>query len=349
MTEDLLLEPQPDPGDTCVAELSSYRAEPGTRASTGPALPFPHDSDRCALMVQPSLLLRELAYLATGVFPPDIRVHADVPTELWQIRGDPGAIHQALFKVLSNARAAMPEGGHVALSARNVTVHDVPDTPFFDAQAGDYVEIAIGDTGPAIDEDGAELSSRPGFAQVARVLRHHGGYTRIESRAGQGTTVSLYLPRAARQTTATDPVAGTAMHPVGRILMVDDEVAILGLNRRILERAGYDVLVAHDGFEALALFERHHAEIGLVLTDLAMPGMNGFTLVWALRRSKPELRVMVATGQGTEDNLRELERMGVRQVLLKPYSPHLLLEAVSQALAEPAQCEPDLFLVGHPG
>jgi DNA-binding NarL/FixJ family response regulator len=81
-----------------------------------------------------------------------------------------------------------------------------------------------------------------------------------------------------------------------------------------------------------------------VITDLAMPGMNGFTLVWALRRSKPDLRVMVATGQGTEANLRELEKMGVREVLLKPFSSHRLLDAVSRTLAEPAQCEPDLFL-----
>jgi len=130
----------------------------------------------------------------------------------------------------------------------------------------------------------------------------------------------------------------------GRILVVDDEDTILDLSRRILERAGYEVILASEGREALSLFARHRAEIGLVITDLAMPGMNGFTLVWALRRSKPDLRVMVATGQGSQTNLRELERMGVRQVLLKPFSARRLLEAVAQALAEPVGCEPDLFL-----
>lgn len=104
------------------------------------------------------------------------------------------------------------------------------------------------------------------------------------------------------------------------------------------------MLVASEGREALALFARHRAEIGLVVTDLAMPGMNGFTLVWALRRSKPDLRVMVATGQGTDANLRELERMGVREVLLKPFSSRRLLDGVARTMAEPAQCEPDLFL-----
>ena len=92
--------------------------------------------------------------------------------------------------------------------------------------------------------------------------------------------------------------------------MVDDEESILTLSRRILERAGYEVLVASNGHEALNVFMRQRNEISLVITDLAMPEMNGFTLVWALRRSKPDLRVMVATGHGTEASLREHFKIG---------------------------------------
>jgi DNA-binding NarL/FixJ family response regulator len=103
-------------------------------------------------------------------------------------------------------------------------------------------------------------------------------------------------------------------------------------------------MVASEGREALALFARHRGEIGLVMTDLAMQGMNGFTLIWALRRSKPDLRVMVATGHGSDANIRELEQMGVRGVLLKPFSPNQLIEGVARTLAEPVECEPELFL-----
>ena len=279
------------------------------------------------------------------VFPPNIAVLADVPAELWPIRGDPGAMHQALIDVLLNARAAMSGGGCLTLSARNVAVSDVPDTPFFAAPTGDCVEMIIADTGPDIDRDAGGLSIGPDFVRMARVLRNHGGYARIEARAGQGTTVFLYFPRALLASTPIDSVAGSAKPPADSILVVDDEEAILGLCQLVLPPAGHEVLVARDGSEALALFERQRSEIGLVLADLVLPDMNGMTLVWALRRSKPGLRVMVTTGHVPRDNFHELERMGVKQVLWKPFAPRQLTEAVSQTLAEPVQCEPELFLV----
>jgi hypothetical protein len=308
-------------------------------------IPFPKDNDNCTLVVQPGHLLREVAHLAAEVFPPNIAVQADVPEELWPIRGDPAAMHQALIDVLLNARAAMPEGGRLALSARNVAVPDVPDTPFFDAPAGDYVEMIVADTGPDIEQDTEGLSIGPDFARMARVLRNHGGYARIDARAGRGTTVFLYFRRAVLASAPIDSVAGPVKRPAGRILVVDDEEVILEICRLILTRAGYDVLVARNGSEALALFERQRSGIGLVLTDLAMPDMNGMTLLWTLRRSKPGLRVMVTTGRVTGDDFRELEHMGVKQVLWKPFTSGQLREAVSQTLAEPVRCEPELFLV----
>ena len=320
-------------------------------------LAFSNGSENCALLLQPRLVVREVARLAAAVFPPNIGVRAEVPGELWPIIGDPGEIHQAIINVLVNARDAMPEGGHVALSARNAQVRAVPNTPFFSAQPGEFVEIAIDDTGPGLDPHVASRVWEPfvttkgtgqgaglGLSRVAGVLRSHNGFALFKSRPGRGTSVKLYFPRAAATVVRVPAVTEPAPRAFGRILVVDDEHTILDLSRRILERAGYEVLLASEGREALSLFARHRAEIGLVLTDLAMPGMNGFTLVWALRRSKPDLRVMVATGQGSEANLRELERMGVRQVLLKPFTSRRLLEAVAQALAEPVTCEPDLFL-----
>jgi len=346
MTENLLLEHPAAAEGVCLAETETYNADCGTRQADS-VLPFPKDKDNgnCALIVQPGHLLREVAHLAAEVFPPNIAVRADVPAELWPICGDPGAMHQALIDVLLNARAAMPKGGRLDLSARNVAVADVPDTPFFDALAGDYVEMIFADTGPDIDRDDEGLSIGSDFVRMARVLRNHGGYARIEARAGQGTTVFLYFRRAVIASGPIDSDAATAMRPAGRILIVDDEEAILGLCHLILTHAGYDVLVARDGSEALALFERQRSEIGLVLTDLVMPDMNGITLAWALRRSKPDLRVMITTGQAPEDDLRELATLGVRQVLFKPFTAWQLTDAVSRTLAEPVRCEPELFLV----
>jgi CheY-like chemotaxis protein len=342
MTENLLLEQPCEAQVDCLVETNLYGGD-GARGAD-PVLPFPKDNGNCALVVHPGHLLREVAHLAAEVFPANIAVQADVPAELWPICGDPGTMHQALIDVLLNARAAMPEGGHLTLSARNVAVADVPDTPFFDAPAGDYVEMVFADTGPDVDHDTEGRSIGPDFVRMARVLRNHGGYARIEARAGQGTTVFLYFRRAVIESDPMDAGAGIAQRPAGSILVVDDEDAILELCHLVLTHAGYDVLVAHDGSEALALFERQRSEIGLVLADLVMPDMNGMTLVWALRRSKPGMRVMLTTGQVTRSNFRELESMGVKQVLWKPFTPQQLTDAVSRTLAEPVRCEPELFL-----
>ena len=343
MTENLLLEPQYEPQDTGFAETNAYCVECGVPVTDcGPA--FAHDNDNCALVMQPGFMLREMAHLAARVFPPAISMQIDVPAELWPIRGDHGEIHQALTNVLLSARATLSERGHLVIAARNVTVHEVPGTPFFDAQAGDYVEIAVGDTCSDIDQDLAGLGIGLGLARVVRVLRNHGGFARIESRASQGTTVFLHFPRAVLADAPSNAVAGPAQPPAGSILIVEDEDTILELSRLILARAGYEVLVARDGREALELFEQQRSKIRLVLTDLEMPDMNGITLVWALRRSKPDLHAIVTTGQGTENDLHELERLGVRQVLRKPFSSLQLVDAVSLTLREPVLCEPDLFL-----
>lgn len=344
MTENLLLEHPGEAQGGGLAETDTFSADRDVRRS-GPVLPFPKDNGNCDLLVQPGHLLREVAHLAVEVFPPNITVQADVPADLWPIRGDPAAMHQALIDVLLNARAAMPAGGRLALSARNVAVAEAPDTPFFDATAGDYVEMVIADTGPDIEPDIEGLSIGPDFVRMARVLRNHGGFARIEARAGEGTTVFLYFRRAAIESGLTGSDAARATRPAGSILVVDDEEAILGLCHLILTRAGYEVLLARDGNEALALFEQRRSEIGLVLTDLGLPDLNGLTLAWALRRSKPDLRVVVTAGQGAGDDLDELAALGVRQVVWKPFSLRRLTEAVSRTFAEAVRCEPELFLV----
>ncbi len=324
-------------------------------------LTFAHGSDNCEMVLQPRYLLREIARLAAEIFPPSIGVRAELPSTLWSIVGDPAEVHQALINVLINARDAMPDGGHIAITARNQTLVTLPSSPFFSPAPGEFVEISIEDTGAGLDPEVASRVWEPfvttkgggqaaglGLSRVAGVLRSHGGFGEMHARAGCGTKVSLFFPRgAAKAISAVEEAPAPASQDMGRILVVDDEETILKLSRRILEHAGYEVLVASDGREALGLFMRHRAEISLVMTDLAMPGMNGFTLVWALRRAKPDLRVMVATGQGTDANLRELELMGVREVLLKPFTSRRLLDAVARTLAEPVQCEPDLFLEAH--
>ncbi len=321
-------------------------------------LTFARGSENCEMELQPRYLVREVARLAAEIFPPGLGVRAELPANLWSIVGDPAEIHQAIVNVLLNARDAMSDSGNIAISVHNRIIDTVPASAFFDAEPGEFVEICVEDDGPGMDPEVVSRAWEPfvttkgsgqgaglGLSRVAGVLRSHNGFGRIQPKPGGGTRTSLYFPRsAAASATGLVEEARAAEGEIGRILVVDDEEEILTLSRKILERAGYEVLVASEGREALGVFMRHRTEIGLVITDLAMPGMNGFTLIWALRRAKPDLRVMVATGQGTEANLRELELMGVREVLLKPFTSRRMLDAVAATLSGPVQCEPELFL-----
>lgn len=320
-------------------------------------LTFARGSTACGVVVQSHHLLKEVARLAAEVFPPSISVRAELSTHLWPLVGDPAAIHQAVVQLLVNARDASAEGGQIVLSARNMHVGEIPESRVFSCRPGDFLCIMVEDSGSNTTPDRAAHLWEPyatasaedaaptlGLSAVAGVLRSHGGFGRVRCQPGRGMIVELYFPRAALE--ANRGVQAELRRPesVGKILVVDDEHPILLLSQKILSKAGYEVLVASEGREALNLFVRHRAEIGLVITDLAMPGMNGFTLIWALRRAKPDLRVMVATGEGSEDNIRELEQMGVRHVLLKPFTTKRLLDSVASALADPVESAAALYV-----
>lgn len=297
-----------------------------------------------SLAVQIDLVLQELAGLGARILPPDIDLRVTVPRDLWPILGDSCEIHGTLINLLLNARVAMPAQGELTISARNATVREIPTVAMAHAHPGDYVEVAISHSGSAIYQSPMDKGVGLRLAQMARMLHCHRGFARLGSRAGGRATLCLYLPRARRARKSTVTGTGAAAPTGASILVVDDATATLASHRDILTRAGYRVLIARGGHEALTHFTRC-PDLRLVLTHLAIPGVNGFTLIWALRRSKPDLRLIVATNHCSEDNHGELARLGVRQVLLKPFSSRQLLDAVSGALIEPVQCEPDLFLV----
>lgn len=332
--------------------LAGGSAGGANRAERDPANPAPstvRGRVPARLVVPPHLILREVAQLVARVLPPTIRTRTEVREGLWPIAGDLAVIHGALINVLLNARAALGENGFLNLSARNVTLAAVPASPIFDARAGDFVMIAISHTGSDIYRSPVHSGVGRFLALVARALCCHGGFGRIgiERRAGLVGTFTLYFPRADCTSAPLDSVAKPVPQTAGSVLIVDDEEEILRLSRLILTRAGYTVLVARGGREALAIMGQKQLDIGMLLTDLRMLDVNGYTLLWALRRIQPGLRVMVATGDHTEENRRELERLGVRQVLAKPFTPRKLMAAVFHTLSAPvpSECEPGLFHV----
>ncbi len=292
-------------------------------------------------------LMGEMEKIIRETFPRNLRQTIVAPLDLWPVVGDPTQIHQALLNLCVNARDAMPEGGTLTLTAANLTL-DVKSASLIPvAQPGHFVCVSVIDTGMGIPPAELEQIFDPffttkevgkgtglGLPSVLGIMRGHGGFVRVDSHVGRGSTFELYFPALPKAKTAAAPERVAPPHGLGElILVVDDEVSVRGATKSVLEQYGYRVLAAADGAEALKLFDQHRAEIKAVLTDMMMPGMDGPALVRALRPRHACPPLLGMTGLTDRANLKELPGLGLPELLPKPFSVEQLLVAVHTALA----------------
>jgi PAS domain S-box-containing protein len=266
------------------------------------------------------------------------RVETDFQADLWQAKADPNQLEIALFNVAMNARDAMPEGGVITITTRNM---ELPAEG--ERAAGDYVGVAVGDTGSGISPELIDRVFEPffttkemgrgtglGLSQVWGFAAQSGGDVRITSQMKQGTTVFLHLPRA-----RLDPAAEAAdvsevfFIGKGTILMVEDNPDVAELGQVLLEELGYDVVSADSAERALVLLS-DSIHVDLVFSDVVMPGMSGIELAGMLRRQHPELPVVLTTGYS---DVVPGEETGEVPILAKPYKLSTLASTFQQALA----------------
>ena len=309
--------------------LTFARGQPGTRVP----VPVKH-------------LFKEMAKIIHETFPRNIRTEFHAPDDLWMVMGDATQIHQALMNLCLNARDAMPEGGTLSLRALNLTLDERAASLSPDARPGRYVCLSVTDTGCGIPPEHLERLFEPffttkapgkgtglGLATVLGIVRGHGGFVRVHSRPGEGTTFELYLP-ASDAPVATADEDTDFSPPRGRgegVLVVDDETSVRASVQQALENHGYRVLTAADGREALALFEQSNGRIRIVLTDMMMPNMDGPALVRALRARTPNLLILGMTGLAQRPEKHLQEELGLAALLLKPFSVADLLKTLDEA------------------
>jgi nitrogen-specific signal transduction histidine kinase/CheY-like chemotaxis protein len=273
----------------------------------------------------------------------DVELVTSLDAELGNVRADPGQMEQLLMNLVLNARDAMPGGGKLTIATRNAEIaKPTPDG----IPAGHYAVLSVSDTGdgmaPAVRErifeaffttKAPEGGTGLGLASVQSIVQQSGGYIRVESAPGQGSTFEIYLPPTSAEPEADAPRdAPAADGGAGTVLLVEDDGVVVEIVRQLLEAQGYTVLAAADGIEALALARRHQARIDLVFTDIVMPRMNGSELVAELRRRQPGIRVVYTSGY--PEGVRRAATDAHSTFLQKPFTPAGLSRAVRQALAE---------------
>jgi two-component system, cell cycle sensor histidine kinase and response regulator CckA len=283
----------------------------------------------------------------------DVHIATALDPELLPVEADPSSIEQAILNLAVNARDAMPDGGTLTIRTKNEALEKTDAG--WAIRPGRYAMLSVSDTGHGMDATTQARVFEPffttkpqgqgtglGLAMVYGIVKQSGGHVWVESRPDQGTTFTAYLPQPseieARAALRAAPRASGDPHPGGSsaggatILVVDDEEAVRSSARRALERAGYIVIPASDGADALRLFTEHDGAVDMVVTDVAMPGLSGRDLVGRLKIMSPELPVLFVSGY-TEEAVR---KQGVLEpgaaYLEKPFTPEKLLHKVREVL-----------------
>jgi two-component system cell cycle sensor histidine kinase/response regulator CckA len=243
----------------------------------------------------------------------DVELVTTLQPDLWPARCDPGQIEQVVLNLAINARDAMPAGGKLTIETANVQVDDALVGRQRFMRVGPHVRLRIGDTGvgmtPEVRAHVFEpfFTTKPqgkgtglGLATVYGIVKQSAGYILLESEPGHGTTFELYFPRTSDLITPVLAASTTPRSGTETILVVEDDPLVRKVACRSLAAAGYHVLVASNGREALEVAARVKARLDLLLTDVIMPGLNGRELADELRRQHPDLRVLYMSGYAAD-------------------------------------------------
>jgi CheY-like chemotaxis protein len=246
-----------------------------------------------------------------------------------------------------NARDAMHEGGVLTIRAENTTLDESSAAMIPDAQAGPYVVLEVADTGSGIPKEVLAKIFDPffttkeqgkgtglGLSTVMGIVKSHGGFLKVSSEVGRGTSFRAFVPASIDARLLEEPslVRHFRRGSGELLLVVDDEASIRNVTSTMLRKHGYEVVLAGDGTEALALYVQRQAEISAVLTDVAMPHIDGVALTRALMRLNPKVRVIASTGFGDNARMAELRSLGAAAFLSKPFTTDKLLQVVHEVL-----------------
>jgi PAS domain S-box-containing protein len=300
-------------------------------------------------------ILAGMEKMLPRVIGEDVEVRAVRTPEIKRVKADPGQIEQVIMNLAVNARDAMPQGGKLTIETADVQF-DVHDAAMHNVRPGDYVLLAVSDTGIGMDAETRAHIFEPffttkeagqgtglGLATVYGIVNQSGGHIWVYSEPGKGTTFKIYFPATTAEPEPSRISRESQFALTGHetVLLVEDEASLRSLIEQVLGNQGYKVLVASMGEAALEIVKRHKEPIDLLITDVVMPKMGGQVLAEQMKTSHPEMKIIFMSGYTNNALLHNESLKEGALFLQKPFTPDVLLRKVREALnvraAEEAQ------------
>ncbi|HYE75706.1 MAG TPA: ATP-binding protein, partial [Blastocatellia bacterium] len=299
------------------------------------------------ITLQPSHLIKEIARILNDTFPKSIKIKLTLPSNLWNISGDPTQIYQVIMNLAVNARDAMPDGGRLMIDAANESVDEDFARLHLDAKPGPHVVITISDTGEGIAPEIISkifdpfFTTKPlgygtglGLSTVAGIVKGHGGFIKVQSEVGSGTTFKIYLPAQAH---GQPKVSGELSLPLPKgqgekILVIDDEPEVLKMTEEALKAYGYEVTALSQGSDAAEICRQGKDQFPIAVVDMMMPEMDGAATMKALRELNPHIKIIAVSGLTEGGKAQEAERAGADAFLPKPFVVDKLLQTIARVL-----------------
>jgi signal transduction histidine kinase/ActR/RegA family two-component response regulator len=293
-------------------------------------------------------LVADMSKLLRRLVREDIEFSFRLGDSLGRVKADPGQMEQVLLNLTVNASDAMPQGGKLTIETKNLKADAAYAHARPPLRPGHYVQFVVTDTGHGMDAATKSRVFEPffttkeagkgtglGLATVYGVVRQSGGFIWVESSPGNGARFEIYLPRAVEKEEAVshERVAARSKGGSETVLVVEDEDEVRSLASEFLRSAGYSVLTAKDGIEALEISERFGTAIQLLLTDVVMPRMRGTELAQKLKARFPHLRVVYMSGYLEQDTCSG-EVLEAAIVLQKPFSRDSLIREIGDAFED---------------
>jgi len=276
----------------------------------------------------------------------EIRIHPRYQADAWVVEIDQLQIEQVLLNLFINAWQAMPEGGDLYLETENAYL-EAEAVKAFGLRPGPFVRIGVTDSGVGMDAGTCQRVFEPffttrqagqgaglGLAAAYGIIQNHGGFIEVTSEPGVGTSFQIYLPASDKSIPLELPPLEDYLKGTETILLVDDEEIVLNVGRQILEKMGYQVLVAESGPVAVGQFKENADRIALVVLDVIMPGMDGVETCRALREIRADAKILFSSGYNLNGHLDDLEGIRYEGFIQKPFSLPQLSVKLREILGE---------------